>query len=292
MKIRILLLGSSLLIPFLSAQDSFQSAIAAFQQGRFHEVLSLLSKVSEQYAHHPDFHSLRSMALTEMGRYDEALKANQEAQKLDPTNPNYLYNAGLIHLKEEDFRGAEKVFQRAVQRFPTSPAPYEGLGDALFEQNRLKEAEKWLRKAVELDPASGTAYVLLAKLFYAIGDEENLGWASSKAIQLVPNQHLACYYHGRWLLEYRRDVGLASQYIQRSVALSPGFAEGLKVWAGILSRQGRWREAARAYERAISVESEDTQTYYLLAIAYRRLGEEEKANRAIREYQRQTQAEN
>ena len=281
-----------MLIPFLSAQDPFQSAVAAFQQGRFHAVLSLLSKASEQYAHNPDFHSLRSMALTEMGRYDAALRANQEAQQLDPTNPNYLYNAGLIHLKEEDFRGAEKVFQQAVRRFPTSPAPYEGLGDTLFEQDRLKEAEKWLRKAIELDPASGTAYVLLAKLFYAIGDEENLGWASSNAIQLMPNQYLACYYHGRWLLEYRQDVRLASQYIQKSVALSPGFAEGLKVWAGILSRQGRWREAVRAYERAVSVDPEDSRTYYLLATAYRRLGEEEKANRAIREYQRQTQAGN
>jgi len=277
---------------FVLAQDPFQLAIVAFQERNFGKVLSLLSSVSTEQEHSANFHGLRAMALTELERYDEALEANRKAQKLSPQNPNYFYNAGLIHVKREDFIEAEKVFRDAIDRFPTSSAPYEGLGDALFEQNRLKEAEKYLRKAIELDPDSGSAYVLLAKLFYAIGDERLLGWSASKAVRLVPQQYLACYYYGKWLLEYRQNIGLARQYIQRSVGLSPGFTEGLKALASILSRQGLWKQAAQAYKKAIGAEPEDAQNYYLLAIVYRRLGQNKKAHRAIYEYQKRTKNKN
>ncbi len=271
----------------LPIEDAYERATTAFWEGRFQKVLSLLADLPEKQANRPSVHNLRSLALAELNRYDEALKANRRARTLDPTNLNYFYNAGMFYVEKGNLPLAEQNFLDGIKRFPESSIPYEGLGDVMFQQKRLKEAEKWLRKAVKLDPAAATAYVLLAKLFYAVGDQENLRWAASKAIELAPEYYLACYYYGKLLIDYQGKTTEGRQYIRKVTELSPRFLDGLKTWANILSREERWDEAAETYEKALTVNRQDSQLYYLLAIAYRKLGHKEKADRALSEYKKQ-----
>ena len=200
----------------LSVQDTYERATAAFWEGHFQEVLSLLADLPEKQANHPSVHNLRSLALAELNRYDEALEANRRARTIDPTNVNYSYNAGMLHVGKGDLPLAEQTFIDAIKRFPESSLPYEGLGDVMFEQKRLKDSEQWLRTAVEVDPTAATAYVLLAKLFYAVGDQENLRWAASKAIKLAPKHYLACYYYGKWLIDYQGQIAEGRQVHPKS----------------------------------------------------------------------------
>jgi tetratricopeptide (TPR) repeat protein len=162
------------------------------------------------------------------------------------------------------------------------------LGEALFKLNRFQEAEELLRKAVETDPTDASAHVVLARLFYALGDRASFGASASKAIRLDPQSYLACFLYGTWLIEEQGRLQEGIEYIQKSVALSPRFVEGIKYWARILMREGRLEEAARMYEKASALDSQDRQVYYLMAIVYRKLGQQGKAEWALKEYQKKS----
>lgn len=281
--------NSLLVLSLLSSallQDTYQRAAVAFQRGYFEEVLAILAQLPEQEADRSAPNNLRALALAEIGRYSEALAANKRARELDPSNINYVYNSGLILISKEDFQEAERVFRDAIERFPQSSRLYQGLGETLYKLARFKEAEHWLRRAVETDPVNIHAHIALARLFYALGDREGFGAAASKAVRLDPENYLACYYYGLWLTETQRNLTESSKYISKSIELHPRFVDGLKAWGGILSREGRWDEAARTYERAVAVDLRDAQLYYVLAIAYQKIGEHGKAERALEEFRR------
>jgi Flp pilus assembly protein TadD len=282
-------LGILLLVAMLTPllfQEVYQRAQTAFEEGRFADALSVLADLSKEESQRPAPHNLRALALAELGRYDEALAANQRARELDPANLNYVYNEGLIYVAKADFGHAELVFRTALVKFPQSTRIYEGLGETLFKLNRFGEAEKSLHRAAEISPRSSSAYIAMARLYYAIGDGEKLGAAASQAIALDPENYRACFYYGIWLLEYQHQVEAGAKNIRKSIDLQPRFVDGLKTWGRIVSHEGRWLEAVHVYEKAAGIDSHDDQVYYLLSVAYRKIGEEQKADRALAQYRR------
>jgi Flp pilus assembly protein TadD len=166
---------------------------------------------------------------------------------------------------------------------------HQGLGEALVRLNRFGDAEVSLSRAAQIAPEDASAQVSLAHLYYAVGDGAKLGAAVSKAIALDPANYLACFYYGSWLLEYQGQATRGAAYIQKSIGLQPQFVDGLKEWAHIVSHQGRWSEAARAYEKAAAADPKDSQLYYLLSVAYRKLGDDQRAEQALSQYRRLTQ---
>jgi hypothetical protein len=53
-----------------------------------------------------------------------------------------------------------------------------------------------------------------------------------------------------------------------------------------VSHEGRWIEAVHVYETAASIDSRDDQVFYLLSVAYRKVGQEQKANWALAQYRK------
>jgi tetratricopeptide (TPR) repeat protein len=282
---RIVLTGVLILLP-LHGQEIYQHAKAAFEEGRYADAVSLLDNVPGVEAQRPAMYNLRALALAELGRYDAALTANERARELDRANPNYVYNAGLIYIAKRDSAQAEAFFRRSLQDFPRSAQLYEGLGEALFQLNRFSEVEQCLQRAAEMAPSSSSIWIAMARLYYALGDGRKLEAAASRAIALDRMNYRACYYYGTWLLEYQGQAETGAEYIRRSIELQPRFVDGLKAWGRIASHEGRWNEAVRTYERAVAVDSSDRQLFYLLSVAYRKLGQEQKAEGALAEYRK------
>ena len=275
-----------LLVPLLQAQDYYQQAVAAFREARVEEAIALLGKLPADEANRPAPHNLKAVALARLGRYEEAMAANLLAQELDPGNAHYAYNGGLILFNKKDFSQAEQAFRRAIGRFPQAAALRQGLGETLIELERYQEAERTLRDAVRVEPGSGHAHAVLAELFYLLGDGENLGAAAKKALDLAPNHYLGHYYYGKWLLEYKDRLPESADHLGKSVELNPSFVAGWRDWGQLLARQGQWAEAAQAYERAVAIDAPSGRLFYLLSVAYRRLGQDQKAKDALARYRK------
>ena len=271
------------LLSGLLAQDVYQQALEALQQGRFDNVILLLADLSEGEAG-PEVHNLKAVALARLGRFDEALVANQRARDLDPENTNYIYNGGMLYLDKNDFLQAERLFRDALQRFPQASPLYHGLAETFFRLNEFKKAERYLLRVLEMDPQNVTAYVALAKLFYALGDQQNLESTAQRAVELAPDNHWACYYYGLFLIDHRGDTKEGVRYIRKSLEVYPGFVEALRIWGRMLAHDGRWQEAAETYEKALAIDPRNRPLYYLLASTYRQLGMKTEAAKALKEY--------
>ncbi len=275
-----------LLVPLLAAQDYYQRAVEAFREARAEEAIALLGKLPADEANRPAPHNLKAVALARLGRYEEAMAANRRAQQLDPGNAHYAYNGGLILLNKKDFSQAEQAFRRAIDRFPQVAVLQQGLGETLIKLERYQDAEQTLRDAVRIEPGSGPAHAVLAELFYLLGDGENLGATAKKAVDLAPDHYLGHYYYGKWLLEYEDRLSEGAVHLDKSVRLNPRFVDGWRDWGQLLARQGEWAEAAQAYERAVAIDTHGGRLFYLLSVAYRRLGQDRKADDALARYRK------
>jgi len=265
--------------------DLYSQAVQAFQRGHFSEVLDLLSRLPTVEAERVASQNLTALALCELRRYDEALVVGRRVCQADPSNPNYVYNLGLIYIAKKDFVEAEKLFRDALVRSPNSSKLNEGLGESLFHLYDLPEARKCFRRALEIEPLNVSAQVALARLFYKTGDKEQFDLAVSRAIQLDPKNYQACYYYGLLLTEYRGDKVSAAKYFEKSIQLYPGFSEALLALGKILAAQEHWDQACDLYERALMTDSQNPQLYFLASTAYRKLGKKDKAEWALKQFQ-------
>jgi len=258
--------------------------VQAFQQGRFVEVIDQLGRLPLSEADRPASQNLKALALCELQRYDEALTASLKACEADRSNMNYVYNLGLIQIAKKDFPAAERLFRDALVRFPNSSKLHEGLGQSLFSLFQFPQAEKSFRRALEIEPLNASAQVAVAKLFYATGDKEKFTQAASRAIERDSNNYQACYYYGLWLSEYQNDQSAAMKYLEKSIQLFPGFPPALQALGKIRAGQEDWVRALELYERALSIDSQNRQLFFLASTAYRKLGKTEKADWALREF--------
>jgi tetratricopeptide (TPR) repeat protein len=271
----------ALLIPY--ASDEYTQAVAAFQAGRYQEVLTHLAAFSPNPGELPAFYNLKALALMELHRTSEALAASEQARRLDPANVNYIFNAGMIYLTQKDFHGAEDLFRSSTQRFPNASRLYEGWGEALLAVRRFKEAEVQFRKAADLDPESPTAQLALAKLYYTT-DRGKLDAPAARAVQLAPDSYLACYFYGEHLIEDRKDIASGRRYLEKAITLAPNFTDGLLAWAELLTQEHDWPAAIAACEKAMAADPADARVYYRLFSLYRKQGNAEKAQWALEKY--------
>ncbi|MBM3801287.1 MAG: tetratricopeptide repeat protein [Acidimicrobiia bacterium] len=134
-----------------------------------------------------------------------------------------------------------------------------------------------------IDPNYGEAYAHLARLFYLVGNWESFRPTIHRAIELQPDNFLACYYYGQLILLEGGDKAQerALEYFEKSVRFDRSFAAGYiaigQVWAG----QGRWTEALASYRQAAQKEPRNSRVHYLMAQAYRSLGQVEEAKRSL-----------
>jgi Tfp pilus assembly protein PilF len=267
----------------MQSGDAYREALTAYQAGRFADVVNLLES-SRTEADPAAIHNLKALALAELKRYSEAVTSIRRARELAPGNARYAYNHGLILFEAREYAGARAVYNDAIQRLGESSSLLSALGETLLRLNEFDEAEKRLQRSLAIDPANASAWVIAARLYYSIGDQESFAKAAQTGFLLAPQNAQACYYHGLYLIEQagRRADGAAQ--IRKSTELDSAFAEGFRTWGRILLEQKQWEEAVRSLERAVVIAPDDTQSLFLLSKVYRYIGQSDKADDVLERY--------
>lgn len=105
---------------------------------------------------------MKSYALSDLGRREEALVALQKALDLSPNNPQFLSELGYTHIADRDWPSMLEVYDNAEAMVDiASPDDLKteeltralrGQGYALTEMGKYDEAEARYRKALRADP--------------------------------------------------------------------------------------------------------------------------------------------
>lgn len=189
-----------------------------------------------------------------------AVKYLKRAVELAPNDAEAHYLLGEAHERNRHLNAALKENLIAIQLNPSYAEAYGRVGLYYIELTRYKEARKYLEKARALNPA-----------------ESHYSWALGDAYLYdlsVPDR-------------YDRAIAL----YKRALRLDPNNTNALYSMGMALSRRGRKEDLRRAipylerFARLVPEGPEEIQPYYLLAEAYRRLGDQKQAKKYLALFQ-------
>jgi uncharacterized protein (AIM24 family) len=110
-------------------------------------------------------HYNRGREAFQEGRYAEARKELENAQRLRPDDADVLNLLGLVYFKTNAFPEAEVIYRRLAIENPNVFILHSNLGLILFKQGKLDEAEQYLLRAVELRPNYAKSHLYLGLLY-------------------------------------------------------------------------------------------------------------------------------
>lgn len=225
-----------------------------FRQRRLGDSVKALSRSPELNADNPDAHSILGKDLSIIGRYDFALREYEEVLRLDPRSAEAHYNMGRIYAIQDDFTKAQRELEAAIQLDANYMEAYNALGFAV--------------EALGDDAAALQDYQTAIRL-----NEDRHGKFDA------PYVNLGGYYNRRGQLD------LAVEYANKALALNPRSDLAYFQIAKTCRTRKDWQGVTDALEKAVAINPSRSQYYYVLGVAYRKLGKIQESDRALASFQ-------
>jgi len=128
-----------------------------------------------------------------LSRYDEAVQNFTKAVKLDPSDAQAWFFAGLAYLKiDNEGDRALDAFLRAIELNPGPAEGYYWAGSIYMQRkHQSRQAIHYLEQAVSRAPAWGPANQLLIQAYRSTGQDEKAAAAARKFRTLSLQEHAA-----------------------------------------------------------------------------------------------------
>ncbi|KAG0098004.1 hypothetical protein BGZ93_001386 [Podila epicladia] len=148
-------LGKSLLVPPTTVQRPTTKSVQ--RVARANRVLASLWLLS-------------ASTFRRLDRMEEALKAVEEAERIDASNPDVWYQLGLLYDAQADRETAQASYAKALALAPYHPASLTRLGQSYLQAGSVEMAEGVLETTTKsLGWNSAEAWFYLGKVFEASG---------------------------------------------------------------------------------------------------------------------------
>lgn len=254
------------------------------QQGRLDEAERLAEDVKDKQAQVKALLSLADAALRQRN-WEAAEKALKRVAQVDPKNPEghrLLLQEAQRAFQRQDWLRAEKALTLMVQMDPKSQEGWQLLMLMLVQQGRWDEAEQMAEQVK--DPLSrATALLAIADAYYFRGDFGRAEAFYRKVLALDPDNAVALNNYGYMLAERGERLDEAEKMIRKALRREPNNYAFIDSLGWIYYQRGNYRKALMLIKRAVNIKSDDTELHYHLGMTYWRLGEREKAKRALEE---------
>ena len=185
-------------------------------------------------------------------RLPDALRAAQQALRIQPDNIDMLHLAGCIVMELEEFEPAITYLNTVVAKAPDFAEAHDNLGNALRISGRLDEAAAAFGKAVSLKPDFAAAHSNLGIVLEAQRDFPGAEAAYRRALDVNPGFARAHNNLGQLLQQLEKFDEAGSAY-RRALELEPNFAEANNNLGTLLKELGKFDEAEAAFRRALAI---------------------------------------
>lgn len=219
-----------------------------------------------------------------------ALSEYEKAVKLDPSEENYFAWASEL-LLHRGGAAAVEAFQKGVAAHPKSARMVAGLGAAYYADGQDSEAAERMCAASDLSPAEAAPYEFLGRMEFAASDL--FSCSESRLARFAhdqPTNPQAHYYYGLVLWKEGRraqsieEIRQAEAHLRKAASLAPNYGE-VYVQLGLMyNARGDRAAALGEFQKAVEVSPKLPAAHYNLSLAYRRVGESEKAEREMNVY--------
>jgi tetratricopeptide (TPR) repeat protein len=112
----------------------------------------------------------KGLVLFNLGKYEEALQAFDQAIKLSPKNADNLNSKGVVLAQMGRYNEAIKCFDKAIGQKPSFIVPWLNKAKALGALGKYQEAIKACDKAIGLDPKYAMSWYSKGQILKAQAD--------------------------------------------------------------------------------------------------------------------------
>ena len=264
----------------------------------------------------PSVHSVDSSLHAAQGNLSAAIEDMQKTIALDPGRWQFYLSLGLLQARNNQADAAEASFQKVIELNPTASQARLLLGNYYQSRGRLSDAEREFREAIAVDQKNAEPRVALARLYLAEGRKAEAEDVAKRAKQdlsedstaysLLGNLYSLSGDSDKALAEYSslnqqhpRDLQVKKDYIQLLLQTNQ-FTEATRLDAEILKANphdndalvyrsqiqisnGFTNEAIASLETVITDDPANSEAHYALGVAFKKLGDVERAEREWRE---------
>lgn len=244
-----------------------------------------------------DAHRLAGDAKEKGGDPVAAVNEYEKAVKLEPSEENY-FAWGTELLTHRAGMAAVEVFKKGVEAHPKSARMRAGLGAAYYADGQFGEAAELMCESADLNPEDPSPYLFLGKMENASNDE--FACSEERLAEFVNRERKdarANYYYGLVLWKKGRkeqnaqEIALAEVFFRRALAIDANFGEVYVQLGMLYNAQGQKEPSLLCFERAVAVSPQLSAAHYQLSLAYRRAGEDAKAEQELKVYDELKRAE-
>ena len=236
--------------------QQFHQALSLAQQGSPQRAMDLVMRLLEQ---HPDFApalKLKAMLLEEAGHTSEASAAYEKALKLAPNDGDLLLKVGIAKLTTGEKEEAIRLLQHCVRILPIDGDAQYYLAQAYHLNGQDDLALRAIRLSLKAEPDNTSVWQKYGELLCGTGDcAAGLKW-------LLKAQHsdatLPRIDYDIAATDFKlMDLAGAAQYAARAVESQPNDVNALRLLATTDVKLAQWQEAKHAFERLLSLKSDD-----------------------------------
>lgn len=234
----------------------FMGAVALTRLGRFDEALAAFQTVGETDKDFPGLAVERGRLFEESGRNEEALREYEAAFLKSPDDIDLQIRVGCGRVIAGRSDAAEKILEEVLKASPRSAEAYYCLGRALFEQERYVDASTRLDRALNLDSTRAVYHLYAGWVAGEVGRHGDAETALDNALELDKGLADAYWQRGRLRLK-QGAVKDAIRDLEHALELKPSRYEALADLAVAFADGGRMPQALRKWEEAIAKDADN-----------------------------------
>jgi tetratricopeptide (TPR) repeat protein len=278
---------------------NYNLAIAYFQTAQYDQAADLIGPFTGTQGKAEAFALLGAIE-EKRKRTLEAERALEDAVAREPSSEDYRFDYGNSLVQHGKFASGVAVFRKAAADLPQSWKLRMGLGSAYYLTSDYENAARTLLEAVNLNPSSPIGWHLVGEAYESATPslQQEIETAFASYLKTRPHDAAAYYHYAAMLYKRaqtdgRNDYQQAIQNVNDALRLNPNFAEAHFELGLIALAQGKMEQSIAALQKAVSLEPELAAAHYRLGLAYKRVGNETRAQeelsrfRALKEDERQ-----
>jgi len=189
-------------------------------------------------------------ALAKQGKVNDAIRAAEQALKVQPDYGIAHYNLGNLYMQTGRPDLARRHFEEALRLLPNYADAHSNYGQLLAERGDLAAGMVHFHKAIGLNPSVGRAHLNLAVALAKAGRIEEAVAPLQQAVALSPEAAEPLYYLGVIYAAQNRSAEAEAAFNQ-ALRLRPDFAPAHQSLAQLLDFQGRKEQARQHYQEAV-----------------------------------------
>jgi tetratricopeptide (TPR) repeat protein len=262
--------------------NAYDLALAYKEAGDFSQAREYVQKLRTR-KDSADLHRLAAQLDENLGDPLAAVKEEEQAVRLDPTEQNYFEWGSELLLHRAVWQAAE-VFRKGARLYPKSPRMLTALGTSLFAAALYDEAALRLCEASDLDPTEPEPYSFMGKVEReAPAPSPCVEQKLARFLQMQPDSALANYLYAM-AVSKRQELQADQVALQKvetlltkAVTIDRNCVDAYLQLGILYSSQHKYEKAIDLYKRAIEIDPQSGEAHYRLGVAYDRTGKPAKA---------------